>query len=72
MGHVARLAPSAGQRVIFFYHQRFGHPAQSSANTSQSALTLKFAWALADSAMHFCALRQHSSAVMGAVIDVAA
>jgi hypothetical protein len=26
MGHVARLASSAGQRVIFFYRQRFGHP----------------------------------------------
>jgi hypothetical protein len=32
MGHVARLASSAGQRVISFYRQRFGHPAQSSAN----------------------------------------
>ncbi len=37
---------------------------QSSANASQSALALKLAWALADSSMHFCTSRQHSSVVM--------
>jgi hypothetical protein len=44
IAHVA--TSSAGRRMTTFYHQRFGHPGQSSANTSQSVLTrnLRGAW----------------------------